>query len=336
MRDDFMLKDSFLRIIKKVFSFRETTLLLMILLMFIIIPFFSPVFATPQNVTTTLLGVATKGILGIGTTLILISGAIDLSVGAMIAVVCSVFGRVYLLTGSILIGALAGLAAALLGGLINGLLVTKCGLSAFITTLAINGIGRGINMVLTRGTPIRLTALPSEYRVLGSGTLFGLHYVVILFISLTLIGHFLLKRSKILRQNVYTGSSQKAAIFSGVKTKKVLVLTFLFSGFLAWIGAQLSVARFLTASPTFGIGWEVELIAAAVIGGASLNGGEGSIIGTSLGLILLGFVSSAIVLLGISVYWQNLISSMILLLAVLLDAFVENRKRKKLEKRTAS
>ena len=327
------IKNSFVTVLMKAFSFRETTLLLMIILMFIIIPFFNPVFATSKNVSTTLLSIATKGILGIGVTLILISGVIDLSVGAIIAVVCSVFGRVYLFTGSLLAGTLAGLAAALLGGLINGVLVTRCGLSAFIATLATNGIGRGLNMVLTKGTPIKLTALPPEYRVLGSGTLFGLHYVIILFLVLTFIGHFLLKRSKILRQNVYTGSNIKAAAFSGVKTKKVLLLTFLFSGFLAWIGAQMSVARFLTASPTFGMGWETELIAAAVIGGATLNGGEGSIIGTALGLILLGFVSSAIVLLGISVYWQNLISSMILLLAVLLDAFIEARKRKKLEKR---
>jgi ribose transport system permease protein len=159
-------------------------------------------------------------------------------------------------------------------------------------------------------------------------------YVIFFFIILSLIGHFFLKRSKILRQNVYTGSNIKAAAFSGVKTKKVLLLTFLFSGFVAWIAAQMSVARFLTASPTFGSGWETELIAAAVIGGATLTGGEGSIIGTALGLILLGFVSSAIVLLGISVYWQNLISNMILLLAVLLDAFVESRKRRSMERRS--
>jgi ribose transport system permease protein len=321
--------------LKRLFSFRETTLLLMIILMFIIIPFFNPVFASPKNIITTLLGVSTKGIVGIGVTIILISGVIDLSVGALVAVICSVFGRVYLATGSIFLGTLAGLMTAFLGGGINGVLVTRCGLSAFIATLATNGIGRGINMVLTKGTPIKLTALPPQYRALGNGTLFGVHYVVIFFVALSLIGHFFLKRSKILRQNIYTGSNAKAAAFSGVNTKKVLVFTFLLSGFLAWLAAQMSVARFLTASPTFGVGWETELIAAAVIGGATLTGGEGSIIGAALGLILLGFVSSAIVLLGISVYWQNFISNMILLLAVLLDAFVENRKRKSLEKRYA-
>jgi ribose transport system permease protein len=326
--------NQFLVNLKKLFSFRETTLVLMIVLMFIIIPVVNPIFATGQNIITTLLSVSTKGIVGIGVTLILISGVIDLSVGAMVAVTCSVFGRVYLSTGSLFLGALAGLITALLGGLINGTLVTRFGLSAFIATLATNGIGRGLNMVLTKGTPIKLTALPPGYRVLGSGSLFRVPYVIFFFIILSLIGHFFLKRSKILRQNVYTGSNIKAAAFSGVKTKKVLLLTFLFSGFVAWIAAQMSVARFLTASPTFGSGWETELIAAAVIGGATLTGGEGSIIGTALGLILLGFVSSAIVLLGISVYWQNLISNMILLLAVLLDAFVESRKRRSMEKRS--
>jgi ribose transport system permease protein len=331
MRVQIFNKTSLFSTLKKIFSFRETTLLLMIVFMFIIIPFFNPVFATSKNIITTLLGVSTKGIVGIGVTLILISGVIDLSVGALVAVVCSVFGRVYLSTGSLFLGMLAGLTAAMLGGLINGVLVTRCGLSAFIATLATNGIGRGLNMVLTKGTPIKLTSLPPQYRILGNGTFEGIHYVIIIFVAFSLLGHFFLKKSKVLRQNVYTGSNYKAAAFSGVNTKKVLLCTFMFSGFLAWLAAQMSVARFLTASPTYGVGWETELIAAAVIGGATLTGGEGSIIGTALGLILLGFVSSAIVLLGISVYWQNLISNMILLLAVLLDAFIENRKKRGLK-----
>ena len=319
---------SALKTIKRILLMRESTLVIMIALMFIILPFFIPVFATPSNIISVLLSVATKGILGIGVTIILISGAIDLSVGAVVAVVCAVFGRAYLATNNLALASLIALISAIICGAINGLLVTKCRLTPFIATLASMGIGRGLTFVLTKGTPIKLTTLPEGYKVLGVGTVGGIPYVLILFVILTIVAHIMMKKSKILRQNVYVGSNERATRFSGIKTQKVIFFTYVLCGVLAWVAAQMSAARFLTASPSYANGWETELIAAAVIGGATLTGGEGSIIGTALGLILLGFVNSAIVLFGSSVYWQGLISNLILLIAVLLDAFVESRKSK--------
>ena len=315
---------------KRLISHRETTLVLMIAAMFIFIPFFKPMFASQQNIISTLMSVAIKGIVGISITIILISGALDLSVGALIALVCAVFGKIYLATSNVWLGLLAGLICGLVGGAINGLLVTRCKLSPFIATLATMGIYRGITFVLTKGTPIKLTVIPQGYRDFGSGKLFGVvPYVVVIFIILTILAHFLSKKSKALRLNVYTGSNEKAARFSGIKTQKVIFLTYVAVGIFCWIAAQLSVGRFMTASPNYGVGWETELIAACVIGGATMTGGEGSVIGTALGLILLGFVNSAIVIFGVSVYWQDLISNVILLLAVLLDVIVESRKHKK-------
>ncbi|MGN0996898.1 MAG: ABC transporter permease [Candidatus Ventricola sp.] len=319
-----------LSLVKRIMAHREATLVLMILAMFVVIPFFKPTFATSQNVISTLMSVAIKGIIGISITMVLITGGLDLSVGALVAMVCAVFGKVYLTTMNIWVAMLAALAIGLIGGMVNGLLVTRCKLSPFIATLATMGIYRGVTYVLTKGTPIKLTALPQAYKNLGSGKIMGVvPYVVVLFIVLTLIAHFLMKKSKALRLNVYTGSNEKAARFSGINTKKVIFLTYVVIGLFCWLAALLSVGRFMTASPTYGTGWETELIAAAVIGGATLTGGEGSIIGTALGLILLGFVNSAIVIFGVSVYWQDLISNAILLLAVLLDVVVETRKRRK-------
>lgn len=315
-------------VFKKVLAYREVTLILMIGLLFVVVPVFSPVFATQQNIIATLSSVAIKGIVGIGITVILISGGIDLSIGAVVALISAAFGKVYLVTGSLIAGVIAALAVGILCGACNGVLITTCRLTPFIATLASMGICRGITYVLTRGTPIKLTVLPEGYRMLGKGTVIGIPYVVILFVTLTAIVHFLLKRSKVLRKNVYVGSNEKAARFSGVNTQRVIFFTYVMLGVLAWLAAQMSVSRFLTASPNYGTGWETELIAAAVIGGATLTGGEGSIVGTSLGLILLGFVDSAIVLLGVSVYWQDLISNAILLLAVLLDAYVELKRAK--------
>ena len=314
--------------IRWLFGMREFTLVLMIALMFVVIPIFQPKFATQANVITTLLSVSTKGIVGIGVTYILVSGALDLSVGGVVALICAVFGAVYHGTGSLAFALGCSLTIGILCGAINGILVTRFRLSAFIATLAMMGIARGITYVLTKGTPIKLTDIPEGYKVLGTGTVANFPYVVILFIVLAVLAHIMLKKSKVLRQNVYTGSNEKAARYSGVNTKKVIVMTFVLIGILCWVAAQMSVARFLTASPSYGLSWETELIAAAVIGGATLDGGEGSVIGTSLGLILLGFVSSAMLQLGVSVYWQNFVGSFILLVAVLFDAAVESRKRK--------
>jgi ribose transport system permease protein len=310
------------------FGMREFTLVLMIALMFIIIPIFQPKFATQANVITTLLSVSTKGIVGIGVTYILVSGALDLSVGGVVALICAVFGAVYHGTGSLAFALACSLTIGILCGAVNGVLVTRFRLSAFIATLAMMGIARGITYVLTKGTPIKLTDIPEGYKVLGTGTVANFPYVVILFIVLAVLAHIMLKKSRVLRQNVYTGSNEKAARYSGVNTKRIIVMTFILIGVLCWVAAQMSIARFLTASPSYGLSWETELIAAAVIGGATLDGGEGSVIGTSLGLILLGFVSSAMLQLGVSVYWQNFVGSFILLVAVLFDAAVESRKRK--------
>lgn len=315
-------------VLKQVFQFREVTLVIMIVLMFIIIPFFEPSFATQSNIISTLMSVATKGVIGIGVTIILVSGALDLSVGGLVAVTCASFGVFFRNTGSVGTALIGSFVVAIVFGMVNGLLVTRCQLSAFIATLATMGIGRGITFVLTKGTPIKLTTLPEWYKNLGSGKIAGIPYIIVLFVILVLVAQLFLSKSKILRQAVYTGSNEKTAQFSGINTKRVIFLIYVGIAVLCWISASLSAARFLTASPNYGNAWETDLIAAAVIGGATMDGGEGSVVGTALGLVLLGFVTSAIVLFGVSVHWQSLISSLILLIAVLLDAGVEMRKKK--------
>lgn len=318
-------------IIKKalsIFKYREFTLIIMIALMFLIVSFYEPAFSSKSNIISTLLSVSLKGIIGIGITLILVSGALDLSVGGMIAATCASFGVAYRASSSVIVALLVGLIVALAFGAINGLLVTRCKLSAFISTLATMGIARGITYILTKGTPIKLTTLPDWYQALGTKKIGSIPLIIIIFVILIAIFQILLSKSKKMRQAIYTGSNSNTAELSGVNTKKVIFLGYILIAVFCWVAAALSSARFLTASPTYGVAWETDLIAAAVIGGATLEGGEGSIIGTSLGLVLLGFVSSAIVFLGVSVHWQNLISSLVLLVAVLLDAFVEARKKK--------
>lgn len=314
--------------VSALFKHREVTLVFMIVLLFVIISPLEPAFLSQSNIVSTLLSVALKGIIGIGTTLIIISGHLDLSVGGMVAAVCASFGFAYLKTESVFLAACISLATALLFGVINAVLITKCRLSAFIATLATMGITRGVTYVLTKGTPIKLTTLPDSYQKLGTMTIAHIPVIIIVFILLVIVFQVLLAKSKKFRQIIYTGSNGLTAQLSGVNTRKVIFTGYILIALLCWIAACLSSARFLTASPTYATSWETDLIAAAVIGGATLDGGEGSLLGTALGLILLGFVNSAIVFIGVSVYWQTFISNLVLLIAVLLDSFVEARKKK--------
>ncbi|WP_417241604.1 ABC transporter permease [Celeribacter sp.] len=308
-------------LVKRVLQYREATLVLLIAAMFLVLSNVTPMFATMNNIQTTLLSVSIAGIVGIGVTLALVIGGLDLSVGGLVAISAAVLGKVFLAT-NIWFALVAGVGVALLFGCINGLLITRFRLGAFIATLAIMGISRGVTLVATKGTPISMREMPAWLREIGSGKVMGVSYLIIIFVILTIITHIYLKKSKVLRKAVYIGSNENAAHFSGINVNKIKFGIYAFIGLLCGIAGVLSVARFSSASPNFGLGMEVQLIAAAVIGGATLNGGQGSIIGTSLALVFLGFVSSAIVLLGVSVYWQSLISNVILLLAVLLDAFV--------------
>lgn len=311
--------------VRKILQYREATLILLIAAMFLVLSNITNTFATMNNVQTTLLSVSIAGIVGIGVTLALVIGGLDLSVGGLVAISAAVLGKIFLAT-NIWYALVGGIGIALLFGCVNGLLITRFGLGAFIATLAIMGISRGVTLVVTKGTPVSMTGMPPWLREIGSGKLFGVSYIIIIFLVLTVVVHIFLKKSKVLRKAVYIGSNENAAHFSGVNVNRIKFGIYTFIGLLCGLAGVLSVARFNSASPNFGLGMEVQLIAAAVIGGATLNGGEGSIIGSSLALIFLGFVSSAIVMLGVSVYWQALISNIILLLAVLLDAFVLRKK----------
>jgi ribose transport system permease protein len=316
--------------IKKIFKHREITLVLMIFALFLLVSLKQPAFASRGNIIGVLLKVSLKGIIGIGATLILVSGQLDLSVGGMVAVTCASFGSVFKATNNIMLSLIVSLIVALMFGIINGLLVTKVHLSAFIATLATMGISRGITYVLTKGTPIKLTTLPKSYQLMGTAKIIGIPLIIYIFIFLVIVFQILLTKSKIMRKVIYTGSNMNTAELSGVNTNRVIIGTFVLIGILVWIAAILSNARMLSASQNYGLQWETDLIAAAVIGGATLKGGEGSIVGTALGLILLGFVSSATIMLGVSVYWETFISYFVLLIAVGVDSQIEAKKRKNL------
>jgi|TARA_R110001583_G_scaffold50785_2_gene158570 ribose transport system permease protein len=318
--------NSILVFLKKMASMREFTLLIIITVLFITMSFASEYFLTWGNMRAIMLSFSTEGIVVVGMTLLIIVGGIDLSVGAVMCLAMVMAGKLFMLgvdpwSASVL----SILGCAFIGGLM-GLCVTKIGLHHFIVTLAFMGLARGLSMIITQGTPISLFTLPSEFKFIGQGNLFGIPFSIFIFFFVVIISDYLLRNATAFRKIFYTGSNEKAAEYSGVRTDRVKLGVTILCSALCGLAGIIYMSKFGAATPSFGIGLELNIIAAAVIGGASFNGGQGSIFGAILGIALLSIVSSSLILLDVSVYWQDFIKGLILLIAVAADHLLHKKK----------
>lgn len=313
---------------EKLKSYKETTVTLVTVLLIVAVSINSPVFLTSENIKTTAIGLACDGVIAIGMTLALICGGLDLSVGSVMglsAVIAATFSNMGI---NIWLAALYAILICTLVGLVNGLLIGKVGINPFITTLGMMGIARGAVFIITNGTSLGITNSANSFTYMGNGELFGVPMIVIIFLVLTLCGQFLVKRSSPAMDVFYVGSNEKAALLSGINISRVKLCVYTFSAFVASLAGILSLARFSVATANMGSGADMRVISAAVIGGASLSGGEGSVLGTVLGVLMLNIINNALVLFNVSVNWQNLISGVILILAVLVDV-ISHKKRAK-------
>lgn len=305
---------------------RETGLILIILALFIVMSFASPYFLTWENMRAMAMGFALEGIVVVGMTVLLISGGIDLSVGSVTALAMVIAGLLFLAGMDPWLASLIAIAACTSIGAIMGFFVTRVGLHHFIVSLGAMVIARGFCQLGTGGRPLGLYSLPPEFKFIGQGSIGPVPVVIILFVIVVVAFDFMLRRTAMFRKVFYTGSNEKAAAYSGIKTKKVIFLTTTLCSALCGFAGVVYMARFGSAQPTFGIGMELNVIAAAVIGGASLSGGSGTIFGAILGTILLSVVSSSLALLDVSVYWQDIIRGTILVTAVTIDHYLNKRR----------
>lgn len=312
---------------RRMLRMRETGLIVIILALFIGMSFASPYFLTWANIRAMSMAFAVDGLLVIGMTILLISGGIDLSVGSVTALAMVIAGWLFLNAGvDPWIASLISIATCTGIGATMGFFVTRVGLHHFIVSLAVMVIARGACLLGTGGRPLGLYTLPPEFKFIGQGAIGPIPIVIIIFFVAVIAFDFMLRRTTMFRRVFYTGSNEKAATYSGINTKKVIFLTTTLCSTLCGIAGIIYMARFGSAQPTFGVGLELTVIAAAVIGGASLNGGSGTILGAILGVILLSVVSSSLALLDVSVYWQDIIRGSILLAAVTIDHLL-NKKR---------
>ncbi len=296
---------------------REFALVAMIVIIALGLELYTGRFFTPLNINAISLGFSTSAVMVFGMTMALVSGGFDLSVGSVFAFGGVVAASVLRAEMPIPVAIIAGLSVGLLAGLTNGLLITKVQINPFITTLGMMGIARGASLAVTKGTT--LAGLPQEFFVYGQGKTFDIFNLIIIALLIILIGDVLMRRSSIFRQIYYAGGNEEAARLSGINVDRVKIAVYTMSGVLAALAGILSVSRFTVADPGAGTGEELRIIAACIIGGCSLQGGRGTVIGGLFGLIFVGLINNGMILLRVPVYWQQLSMGIVLLLAVGFD-----------------
>jgi ribose transport system permease protein len=269
------------------------------------------------NINAMALGFSTSAIIVFGMTAALASGGFDLSVGSVFALGGVTAATALRADLPIPISMLCGVGAGALAGLVNGARITKVQINPFITTLGMMGIARGISLAVTEGTV--LAGLPAKFFVYGQRKTLDIPNLVLIALFVIFVGDILMRRSAMFRQIYYVGGNEEAARLSGIHVDRVKIGVFVLSGLLAALAGVLSVSRFTVADPGAGTGEELRIIAACIIGGCSLSGGKGTVIGGLFGLIFVGLVNNGLILLRVPVYWQQLAMGIVLLLAVGFD-----------------
>ena len=310
--------------IKQLAAMREFILLMVIIVFTILMTLASPIFLTRLNIEAILLALSVEATIAIGMVILLISGGLDLSVGSTLAFVGVVTGLVLTAGAGTVLSILVGLFAAFSVGLLNGLLVAKLKINPFITTLGTMITIRGLLLILAEGRAV--LNLPKSFTIIGQGRLYGIQYPIFVLLFLVIIGDLLLRNSRFFRQSYYIGGNENAARLSGINVDFVKVFNYCLVAVLAGIAGLMITARFGSSSLTVGQGIELRVITACIIGGASLSGGEGSVLGAFLGALFMGMLANALNLLGVDVYYQSFITGLILILAVVFDVLNERRK----------
>lgn len=283
----------------------------------------SPQFLTIGNILNTILQSSVMAIVAIGVTFIVIIGGIDLSPGAAVALVGVLSAGMFTQGLPIVV---VMIMAVLIGGAIgffNGVSVAKLGLSPFITTLAVMSMARGLAMAYTNGKTIY--NLSDSFNVIGNGTVLGLPIPVILTGILFVIAHVILSRTVFGHQIYAIGGNREAAYLAGIDVRKTEIIVYSLAGCLYGVAAMILTGRLGVALPTVGNGLEMNALAAIVIGGASLYGGKGNMVGTLFGVIIIGVLNNGLSLLNVSPYWTLFIQGFVIFIALLIDAINKNK-----------
>lgn len=322
--------------IKAIFAKPIVKPLVALLIMVLAMTFLSENFATSDNFFNVLRQVSVNLCISVGMTLVILTGGIDLSVGSVLALSGAVAAGMmknglelqganvfvgFSFLGCIVVALLIG---AILGAF-NGLMITRFKLPPFVATLGMLTIARGLTMLYTNGFPI--TGLGESFSFLGTGWLIGVPMPVWVALAVVIFFAFYMKKTRTGRYIFAIGGNEKASLLSGIKVDKVLLLVYTIAGVLSAVAGLLVTARLDSAQPNAGGGYELDAIAAVVIGGTSMSGGKGSIAGTVVGALIIGVLNNGLVLLDVSPFWQQVIKGFVIIGAVVLDKYSAKSKQ---------
>lgn len=312
--------------LRSVLGAREAGLAGVLILLVIFLSIRSPYFLTVGNLTVVGRQASLALLIAVGMTFVILAGGIDLSVGSIVALVSILTGEFMVsLHLNPVVAAVLALLCGIVVGLVNGFIVATTAIPAFVVTLGMLAVARGLALGITKGES--LSGLPPSFLVLGQGALAGIPIPVWIAAGAAVVAHLVLSRTRFGRNVYFIGSNQEAAVLSGIRVRRTKIAIFAIAAGLAALEAVIETSRLAVGQPSAGNGYELVAIGAVVIGGASLFGGEGSILGTVLGTILLGLISNGLILLGISAYWQQVFSGVIIVAAVALNLWRQKRNR---------
>lgn len=311
------------RILSACLHTREITLLLMILSIIIVMSFVTPYFLSASNFRAVAVGMTPTAIIVIGMAILLASGGFDLSVGSVMALSSTVVAMLLLAGVPIPVAVVLGMCLGAVAGLVNGILITMIGINPLVATLGTMSIARGIALVLTEGFSV--SSLPASFGYIGKASLLGIPLLVLLTLSLIILFDLAVRHTRFFRQIYFIGANEKAAMLSGIAVNRVRIIAYILTGTLAALAGVLLASRLMSGTPTAGNALELQVLAAAVIGGASLRGGEGTILGAFLGVVFVALINNAMTMLAVSIYWQMIVIGAVLVCAVALDMLVRRK-----------
>jgi len=291
-----------------------------LIVLIIAVSFLSPVFLTPSNLTNLLRQVSVNGLIAFGMTFIILLGAIDLSVGSVLAFSSAVMASLVVNDTHYLVAFIVAILVGAALGAMNGLVITYGKVAPFIVTLATMTVFRGATFIFTDGVPISgISRDDNLFQFIGRESVLGVPFPVIIMLAVFFLLFILLHKTPFGRKVYAVGGNEKAANIVGVKISKIKILVFTLSGALAALAGIIITSRLGSAQPNAGVSYELDAIAAVVLGGTSLSGGKGRLFGTLIGILIIGVLNNGLNILGVSTFYQEVAKGVVILVAVLLD-----------------
>lgn len=299
---------------------------IILVIMCIIAALLSPAFLSVNNLFNVVRQIAVVAIVGCGMTFVILTGGIDLSVGAIIGLSGAISAGVLASTGNVALAMGAGLLIGVLCGAANGFFVAKCGIPSFIATLGMMTLLRGCVLVYTKGAPIPIRE--EAYKWVGKEDLLGIPIPILLLIVIFALAYFVLGHTKYGRSVYALGGNREATRLSGIPVVKTEWITYIISGLMCGIAAIVLTARLGSAQSTGGTGYELDAIAAVILGGTSLSGGVGFVLPTVVGALIMGIIDNILTLLNVNPHATNIVKGAVILIAVLADKKVKDLSTK--------